>query len=100
MNIWQNAMDKNVIWIFARTAQYEHDLNMKMKDNAIKEKTFLVMTCLGKKLRVISFYDSSMYESSTAQQRDDVRGANTGDTGPVYPHAPYPAAPSQCKAEA
>ena len=55
-----------------------------MKDNAIKEKTFLVMTCLGKKLRVISFYDSSMYESSTAQQRDDVRGANTGDTGPVF----------------
>ena len=71
-----------------------------MKDNAIKEKTFLVMTCLGKKLRVISFYDSSMYESSTAQQRDDVRGANTGDTGPVFPDGPYPTAAVQCKAEA
>ena len=71
-----------------------------MKDNAIKEKTFLVITCFIRKLKVISFYDSSMYESSTAEQRDDVRGANTGDTGPVYPHAPYPATAVQCEAEA
>ena len=73
---------------------------MKVKDNAIKEKSFLVMTCLGRKLRVRSLYDSSMNESSTTEQRDDVRGANTGATGPVYPHAPYPAAAMQCKAEA
>ena len=73
---------------------------MKMKDNAIKEKTFLVMTCLGRKLRVRSLYDSFMYESSTTEQRDDVRGANTGDTGPVFPHALYPATAVQCKAEA
>ena len=73
---------------------------MKMKDNAIKEKSFLVMTCLGSKLRVRSLYDSLLNESSTTEQRDDVRGANTGDTGPVFPHAPYPAAAVQCKAEA
>ena len=73
---------------------------MKMKDNAIKENTFLVITCFIRKLRVISFYDSSSNESSTAEQRDDVRGANTGDTGPVFPDAPYPAASVQCKAEA
>ena len=71
-----------------------------MKDNAIKEKTFLVITCFIRKLRVISFYDSSSNESSTAEQSDDVRGANTGDTGPVFPHAPCPAAAMQCKAEA
>ena len=64
-----------------------------MKGNAIKErKTFFVITCFIRKLGVISLYDSSMYESSTAEQRDDVRGANTSDTGPVFPHAPYPAA--------
>ena len=68
-----------------------------MEDNAIKEKTFLVITCFIKILKVISLYDSSMYESSTAEQRDDVRGANTGDTGPVYSHTPYPAAAVQCK---
>ena len=73
---------------------------MKMKDNAIHEKTFLVMTCLCRKLRVISFYDSSMNESSTAEQRNDVTGANTGDTGPVFPLASCPAATVQCKAEA
>ena len=71
-----------------------------MKDNAIKEKTFLVITCFIKILKVISLYDLSMYESSTAEQRDDVRGANTGGTGPVFPDGPYPAAPVQCKAEA
>ena len=73
---------------------------MKMKDNAIKEKKFLVITCFIRKFKVISFYDSSMYESCTAEQSNDVRGANTGDTGPVFPHAPYPAMAVQCKAEA
>ena len=72
-----------------------------MKGNAIKKrKTFFVTACFIRKLRVISLYDSSMNESSTAEQRDDVRGANTGDTGPVFPHAAYPAMAVQCKAEA